>query len=64
MKYVIDTDAFSNCLDLLECIKINGHDYVALQNVKIFIDRFPKEVYDCGFDYLISGDVGTREDSE
>ena len=43
MKYLIDIDAFIDCLDCLEGIKVNGEAYVAVPLLKEFIVRFPKE---------------------
>lgn len=43
MKYIVDLDAFVNCLDCLHCMVINGKDYVAIDTVKAFIERFPKD---------------------
>lgn len=45
MKYIVDIDALKECIDMLECIKVNGHEYVPLHNVKLFIDRFPKDTF-------------------
>ncbi len=42
-KYIIDLDAFYECLDFLSEGKINGNDYAYLQNVKCLIHRFPKD---------------------
>lgn len=44
-KYIIDLDSLKECLDFLSEGKINGHSYIYIQNVKAFIDRFPKEKY-------------------
>ena len=46
MKYLFDVDAFRGCLDLLETIKVNGNDMVFLDNVKILLDRFPKDNFE------------------
>lgn len=43
MKYVIDVDAFIECLDCVDSIKVNGDLYVAIPLLKEFIQRFPKE---------------------
>ena len=64
MKYIIDIDAFKDCLDLVEAIKVNGHEYVAVHNVKLLIDRFPKEAYDLPADFLVSEGVGTKVSEE
>lgn len=45
MKYIIDLDAFKDCLDLLHYIRLNGEPMVYVKNVKEFIDNFPKEKY-------------------
>ena len=44
-KYIVDLDSFKECLDFLSEGKINGHDYTYVQNVKAFVDSFPKEEY-------------------
>lgn len=46
MKYVVDLDALKDCIDLLELFKINGRDAVYVHNVKLLIDKFPKEALD------------------
>lgn len=43
MKYVVDIDAFVECLDCVDSIKINGELYVALPVLKEFVNRFPKD---------------------
>lgn len=43
MKYVIDVDAFIECLDCVDSIKVNGDLYVAIPLLKEFVQRFPKE---------------------
>lgn len=43
MKYIVDLDAFVNCLDCLHCMVINGKGYIAIDTVKAFIERFPKD---------------------
>ena len=42
-KYIVDIDAMINCCDFLSEGKLDGHDYTYVQNVKAFIQRFPKE---------------------
>lgn len=42
-KYIIDLDAFYECLDFLSEGKLNGNEYTYLQNVKCLIHRFPKD---------------------
>ena len=42
-KYIVDIDSMMNCCDFLSEGKLNGHDYTYVQNVKAFIERFPKE---------------------
>lgn len=42
-KYIVDIDAMMSCCDFLSEGKLNGHDYTYVQNVKAFIERFPKE---------------------
>ena len=41
-KYIIDLDAFVECLEMISDGRFNGHDYAYLQNVRAFIERFPK----------------------
>ncbi len=43
MKYIVDLDAFANCLECLHGMIINGKDYVSIEMVKAFIERFPKD---------------------
>jgi hypothetical protein len=43
MKYIVDMDAFANCLECLHGMVINGKDYVSIEMVKAFIERFPKD---------------------
>ena len=43
MKYTVDLDAFANCLECLHGMVINGKDYVSIDMVKAFIERFPKD---------------------
>lgn len=43
MKYIVDVDAFVECLDCLDSIRVNGELYVAIPLLKEFIQRFPKE---------------------
>ena len=43
MKYMVDIDALKDCLDMLECIEFGGSNYVAVRDVKRFIDKFPKD---------------------
>ena len=43
MKYIIDMDAFSDCLDCIDSIRVNGALYVEIPLLKEFIQRFPKE---------------------
>ena len=41
-KYIIDLDAFFDCLDFTSLGKINGEDYTYVNNVKALVQRFPK----------------------
>ena len=43
MKYVVDVDAFVECLDCVDSLKCNGEYFVELKLLKEFIQRFPKE---------------------
>ena len=43
MKYVVDVDAFIECLDCVDSIKVNGAYYIEVPLLKEFITRFPKE---------------------
>ena len=40
---MIDVDAFIECLDCVDSIKVNGDLYVAIPLLKEFVQRFPKE---------------------
>ena len=42
-KYIIDVDSFKECLDFISEGSINGRQYAYIQNVKAFIERFPKQ---------------------
>lgn len=46
MKYVVDLDALKDCMDLLETFTVNGHDAAYIHNIKLLIDKFPKESFD------------------
>lgn len=43
MKYVIDLDAFVECLDCIDSMRINGALYVEISLIKEFVQRFPKD---------------------
>ena len=43
MKYVVDVDAFIECLDCVDSIKVNGEYYINVPLLKEFIQRFPKD---------------------
>ncbi len=43
MKYVVDVEAFIECLDCVDSIKVNGEYFIQLPLLKEFIQRFPKE---------------------
>lgn len=43
MKYIIDIDALSECLDCIDGIKINGEIYIQLGLIQEFLKRFPKD---------------------
>ena len=42
MNYAIDLDAFTDCLDCVDSIKVNGDLYISVPILKEFINRFPK----------------------
>lgn len=46
MKYIVDVDALKECMGFVDSTKINGDVYVSLENIKAFIDAFPKTQYD------------------
>lgn len=46
MKYIIDIDALKECLNFTAFSKINGQPAAYLDDVKHFIDSFPKEPLD------------------
>jgi len=49
LKYIIDLDAFKECLSVLyHPYRINGYDCVYVEDVREFIDKFPKEAVDGG----------------
>ncbi len=43
MKYIVDVDAFVECLDCVDSIKVNGEYYICVPVLKEFINRFPKD---------------------
>lgn len=43
MKYIVDLDALKDCLTFMDSFSVDGHKAVYLNNVKLFIDSFPKE---------------------
>lgn len=44
MKYIIDIDAFKDCLDLIESpVRAGVEKMVRLSDVKSLIDKFPKD---------------------
>ena len=60
-KYIIDLDAFYECLDFLSEGKINGNKYAYLQNVKCLIQRFPKDKVEEIVNIEVTRDVKTSE---
>lgn len=46
MRYIVDLDAFVECLDCLHSVNVNGKDYICVALIKEFVDRFPKEPID------------------
>lgn len=42
MKYIIDLDAFIECLDFLHFGTMNGVSVTPIDNVKALMQRFPK----------------------
>ena len=46
MKYIIDIDALKDCLEFVSFANLNGKPAAYLDDVRIFIDRFPKEKAD------------------
>jgi hypothetical protein len=45
MKYIVDIDALVGCLTLIgDTVKVNGNLYVSWDDVKAFIERFPKDL--------------------
>ena len=43
MKYIMDIDAFVECLDCIDSIKVNGEYFISVPVIKEFINRFPKD---------------------
>lgn len=56
-KCIVDIDAMIECCDFLSEGKINGHDYTYVQNVKAFIQRFPKQKVEENISIKIEGDI-------
>ena len=46
MKYIIDIDALKELLDFTACSKVDGQPLALINDVKTFIDKFPKEPLD------------------
>ena len=46
MKYVIDIDALKDCLNFTAFTKVNGKPTAFLDDVKMLIDKFPKDSLD------------------
>lgn len=42
-KYIVDIDSMIQCCEFLSIGKMNGEHWTYVQNVKAFIDRFPKD---------------------
>jgi hypothetical protein len=42
-KYIIDIDSFKECLDFAAFSKVNGQPVAFIYDIKVFIDKFPKE---------------------
>lgn len=63
MRYIVDTDALCKCLNFLTTIDINDHEYVALENVKRFIDCFPKEAFDIPIPILSEPGICEKEET-
>lgn len=61
MKYVVDIDALKGCLDLLDSFRVNGNEAVFVHNVKLLIDRFPKDKIEPDGDWLVTGDAMEKE---
>ena len=45
MKYIVDMDAFMECLDCLASATINNERYIQKHLIKEFILRFPKDPF-------------------
>ena len=56
-KYIIDLDAFVECLEMISDGRLNGHDYAYLQNVRAFIERFPKQKIDETISVHVENDI-------
>lgn len=42
-KYIVDMDALLDCCDFLSLGKLNDMQYTYVDNVRAFIQRFPKD---------------------
>lgn len=42
-KYIVDIDSLIQCCDFLSSGKLNGSRYTYVQDVKTFIQNFPKD---------------------
>ena len=45
-KYIIDIDSFKECLNFVAFTKVNDQPVAFIDDVKDFIDKFPKEPLD------------------
>lgn len=45
-KYIVDIDALKDLLDYTAFSKLDGSPIALINDVKIFIDKFPKEPLD------------------
>lgn len=60
-KYIVDMDALIECCDFLSLGKLNDKPYTYVQNVKAFIERFPKDKVKETINFEIERNIEAKE---
>lgn len=61
-KYIVDLDAFYECLDFLASGKVNGNDWTYVNDVKALIQRFPKDKVEETLEIRVKRDVNINRE--
>lgn len=61
-KYIVDLDSLIDCLEFTREGKINGHDYAFVQNVRCYIERFPKQAVEETVRIIVERDIEATGD--